>query len=101
MTSADAARPRAPPAPPRSRWQRFSAGAVALFHAYGNWLVSITWLRFALLSVLLLISAEILSKLPPFNLPIGSIEHVTVTPPLPPQPPKPPKAGSKSEPAPS
>ena len=56
-------------------------------------------MRFALLSVLLLISAEILSKLPPFNLPIGSTEHVTVTPPSPPKPPKPPKAGSKSEPA--
>ena len=66
-----------------------------LFHAYGNWLVSITWMRFALLSVLLLISAEILSKLPPFNLPIGSTEHVTVTPPSPPKPPKPPKAGSE------
>ena len=63
--------------PPRSGWQRFSAGAVELFHAYGNWLVGITWLRFALLSVLLLISAEILSKLPPFNLPIGS-EEITV-----------------------
>ena len=71
-----------PPPPPRSRWQRFSAGAVTLFHAYGNWLVGITWMRFALLSVLLLISAEILSKLPPFNLPIGSTEHVTVTPPF-------------------
>ena len=77
------------PAAPRSRWQRFSAGAVELFHAYGNWLVGITWLRFALLSVLLLISAEILSKLPPFNLPIGS-EEITVTPPKP-KPPKPPK----------
>ena len=85
-------------APPLSRWQRFSAGAVTLFHAYGNWLVSITWMRFLLLSVLLLISAEILSKLPPFNLPIGSLEQVTVTPPAPPKPPKPPKAGSKNEP---
>jgi len=87
-----------PAAPPRSRWQRFSAGAVELFHAYGNWLVSITWMRFALLSVLLLISAAILSKLPPFNLPIGSFEQVTITPPSPPKPPKPAKASSKNEP---
>jgi len=91
--------PELPPAPPPSGWQRFSAGAVALFHVYGNWLVGITWMRFALLSVLLLISAEILSKLPPFNLPIGSTEHVTVVPPKPAKPPKPPKAGSKEEPA--
>ena len=83
------------PPPSRSGWQRFSASAVVLFHAYGNWLVSITWLRFALLSVLLLISAEILSKLPPFNLPIGS-EEITVTPPKPPKPPK--AVGSKNEP---
>ena len=90
--------PELPAAPPRSRWQRFSAGAVELFHAYGNWLVSITWMRFALLSVLLLISAAILSKLPPFNLPIGSFEQVTITPPSPPKPPKPAKASSKNEP---
>jgi len=89
--------PEQPVAPPRSRWQRFSAGAVALFHAYGNWLVSITWLRFLLLSVLLLISSEILSKLPPFNIPIASREELIT--PRPPKPPKPPKVGSaKTEP---
>jgi signal transduction histidine kinase len=85
-----------PAAAPRSGWQRFSAGAVDLFHAYGNWLVSITWMRFLLLSVLLLISAEILSKLPPFNIPIGSTEEVIT--PRPAKPPKAPKASGKSEP---
>jgi hypothetical protein len=73
--------PSLPPPHRGPAGRRFSAGAVSLFHAYGNWLVGITWMRFALLSVLLLISAEILSKLPPFNLPIGSIEQVTITPP--------------------
>ena len=68
--------PPPPPAHRRSGWQRFSARAVVLFHAYGNWLVGITWMRFLLLSLLLLISAEILSKLPPFNLPIDSTEEV-------------------------
>ncbi|MEO8526661.1 MAG: histidine kinase, partial [Caldimonas sp.] len=76
--------------------QRFTAGAIQIFHAYGNWLVGITWMRFFLLSVLLLISAAILSKLPPFNLPIGRTEEVTITPshtaPRQPTPPKPPTA---------
>jgi signal transduction histidine kinase len=88
--------PDSPAAPPRSGWQRFSAGAVELFHTYGNWLVSITWMRFALLSVLLLISAEILSKLPPFNLSIGGAEEVTTVMPSVPKPPKPPKAPKAS-----
>ena len=82
--------PPVPPVPPGSGWQRFASGCVELFHRYGNWLVSITWMRFALLSVLLLISAAILSKLPPFNLPIGGVREVVVTPPKIPKPPSPP-----------
>ncbi len=58
-----------------------------MFHAYGNWLVGITWKRFLLLSFLLLLSAAILAKLPPFNLPIGGAEVTTIT--TPPTPPKP------------
>jgi signal transduction histidine kinase len=50
-----------------STWTRVSSGAVRLFHQYGNWLVSISWWRFALLSLLLLILASILQKLPPFR----------------------------------
>ena len=54
-------------------------------------------MRFFLLSVLLLISAAILSKLPPFNVPIGSSEEVTITPahaPKAPKAPTPPKSGT-------
>ena len=80
--------------PPESGRQRFVAGTVRLFHAYGNWLVGITWKRFFLLSVLLLISAAILSKLPPFSLPIGGSDEVTITPPRAPKPPVPPKTGA-------
>jgi len=61
--------PPVPPVPPafsRAWWQTFRADAVRLFHAYANWLVSITWKRFFLLSLLLLILAIILSNLPPF-----------------------------------
>ncbi|WP_341887899.1 histidine kinase [Variovorax sp. YR752] len=38
------------------------------YHAYGSWLVGISWKRFLLLSLLLLISTGILQNLPPFNL---------------------------------
>ena len=40
---------------------------MSAFHAYGAWLASITWWRFGLLSVLLLIIANILQNLPPFT----------------------------------
>jgi hypothetical protein len=49
------------------RWQRFSAAAVRAFHAYANWLVSISWRRFIVLSLLLLIVMAILHDLPPFT----------------------------------
>jgi len=72
-------------------WQRFSGGAVRLFHAYGNWLVGISWKRFFLLSLLLLICSGVVSNLPPFNLPIHTSEEVTTSPrgrqPAPPKPP--------------
>jgi signal transduction histidine kinase len=55
--------PRAVAPPQGHRWQRFSAEAVRVFHAYGNWLVSITWTRFILLSILLLIAGRVLSDI--------------------------------------
>ena len=68
--SAPSPAPKHPPATPtdwRVRWQRFSAAAIRGFHAYGNWLVGISWRRFIVLSVLLLISVAILKTLPPFH----------------------------------
>ena len=50
-----------------ARWQRFSTAAVRAFHAYANWLVSISWRRFIVLSLLLLIVVGILHDLPPFT----------------------------------
>ena len=50
-----------------STWKRLSATAVRLFHGYANWLVGITWKRFLVLSVLLLILAGMLQNLPPFR----------------------------------
>lgn len=49
------------------RWQRFSAAAVRYFHAYAGWLVGISWKRFVLLSVALLIGVNVLKNLPPFT----------------------------------
>jgi hypothetical protein len=51
----------------QARWPRFTAAVVRNFHAYANWLVGLTWLRFILLSVLLVILAAILQSLPPFT----------------------------------
>src|SRR6266446_5104525 len=43
------------------------SGMAALYRRYAEWLVSITWKRFILLSLLLLFVTGILSSLPPFN----------------------------------
>jgi hypothetical protein len=100
--------PPAPPArPPETGWQRFKAETVRLFRLYANWLVSISWKKFFVLSVLLLIGAAILQHLPPFSYTIGSVadgSHTTVTvvPPVPPTPPSPPSpSGKPSPPSPS
>ncbi len=83
-------------------WQAFSAAAIRWFHTYANWLVGISWKRFIVLSVLLLIICGILSNLPPFSWTI----HETVTersvevpaPPKPPKAPKPPNAAGGASP---
>ena len=58
-----------------SRWaergQRLAAALVRAFRAYANWLVSISWKRFALLSVLLIVASAILESLPPFSWRVG------------------------------
>ena len=60
-----------PPAPPRhsaaSGWQRFASACVGAFRAYAGWLVGISWWRFFLLALLLLIASGILSSIPPFS----------------------------------
>jgi len=77
------------------RWQRFSAGALRAFHAYANWLVSISWKRFAVLSVLLLIIANVLQSLPPFRWSVTeTIEDSPVI--VPPKPPKAPAEPGKA-----
>lgn len=58
-----------PPSKPdwTDRWQVFAATTVRAFHRYANWLVGISWRRFAVLSILLLVTTAILKELPPFR----------------------------------
>jgi signal transduction histidine kinase len=82
-------------APNASRWQRFAAATVRAFHAYAGWLVTITWWRFVLLSILLLILTGILQHIPPFSW--KTTEILTIDEPSKlPKPPKPPKAPTQS-----
>jgi hypothetical protein len=81
------------------RWQRFSAATLRAYHAYGSWLVGISWRRFIVLSLLLLILVGILHDLPPFTWTLT--ERVVTTPPrvavVPPTPPNAPRAPSAVE----
>jgi signal transduction histidine kinase len=75
-----------------SRWQRFAAASVRAFHAYANWLVNMSWRRFVVLSVLLLIGTAILKELPPFRWTYTETvqgERKVLTLPRPPRPPAP------------
>ncbi|WP_425257247.1 sensor histidine kinase [Rubrivivax sp. RP6-9] len=76
------------------RWQRLSASALRAFHAYANWLVGISWKRFIVLSVLLLVASSILQQLPPFRWSVTeTIEDASgKDQPAPPKPPKPPRS---------
>ncbi len=47
--------------------QRYFAALMRGFHQYAAWLVSISWKRFLLLALLLLILAGFLSSIPPFT----------------------------------
>ncbi len=77
-----------------ARWQAFSSGVVSAFHRYANWLVSISWRKFVVLSLLLIILANLLQQIPPFSWRITeTIEGIREPEaPKPPKPPKPPKA---------
>jgi signal transduction histidine kinase len=56
---------------PATRWrmriERLARAFVRGFHAYASWLVSISWKRFFLLSLLLLVLGGITQSLPPFS----------------------------------
>lgn len=76
---------------PPGTWQRLVAAWVPAFRAYANWLVSISWKRFAVLSVLLLVLVSIVQRLPPFSWRITEEVERSARVPEPPAPPAPPK----------
>jgi hypothetical protein len=82
------------PTVPPTAWQRFSAASVRSFHAYANWLVGISWKRFFVLSLLLLIFTGVVQSLPPFTW--THVESVTESPRVQgmPKPPTPPGEGA-------
>jgi signal transduction histidine kinase len=55
------------PASTTTTWAERIAPLVRTFHRYANWLVGISWRKFILLAILLLIAANVLSGLPPFT----------------------------------
>ncbi len=57
----------APANPWPARWQRFAGACVRGFHAYATWLIGISWRRFIVLSVLLMIVSGVLQNIPPFS----------------------------------
>lgn len=83
---------------PGNRWRVVGAAFVAAFHRYASWLVSISWKRFFLLSILLMIVAGITSSLPPFRYTVTeTVDEPIELPELPdvpeaPEPPAPPKS---------
>ena len=59
--------PTAPQPLGPSGWERFSRATASGFQRYAQWLVTISWKKFFLLSILLLIGSAILAELPPFS----------------------------------
>ncbi len=92
--------PTSAPLTPAQRWQQFSRNAEQGFHAYASWLVSITWRRFFVMSVLLVIGANILQGIPPFSFSWRVAEEVEQAPKRAPKPAKPAKPAKPVEQAP-
>jgi hypothetical protein len=70
-----------------STWARFSAQFLRMFHAYAGWLVSISWGRFFVLSLVLLIFMGIVHDLPPLSWTYREVLEPNAAPPKPPRPP--------------
>lgn len=86
-------------------WARLRDQTVRAFHVYANWLVGISWKRFVVLSILLLVAASILEEMPPFRWTVTeTIENDRPARPArkpvePPAPPAPPVVAAPPQPA--
>jgi uncharacterized membrane protein len=65
--------------------------SIVAFHRYATWLVSISWKRFFLLALLLMIMAAILESIPPFSWRISEVIEAPRQVPRSSQPPTPPR----------
>jgi len=79
----------------QQRWQAFSSTAVRWFHIYANWLISISWRRFIVLSLVLIVVVAMVHDIPPFTWRYS--EQVEARPRVVVMPPKPPKAPKASK----
>lgn len=84
--------PATPTASPS--WNQRLQPLVRAFHQYATWLVGISWKRFFLLSVLLMILANILQSMPPFSWTMREVIEEKEAP-RPPEPPEPPRGEGK------
>ena len=88
--------------PNTTTWSQRFAPLVRGFHTYATWLVSISWKRFFLLSILLLIISAILKEIPPFTWTIServeTLPRKVVVAPKPPKPPAAPGEKPRDEP---
>jgi Histidine kinase/Histidine kinase-, DNA gyrase B-, and HSP90-like ATPase len=80
-----------------SQWLAFRAGVMQAFHRYASWLVGISWKRFLLLSVLLILITAITQSLPPFRYTVTEEVDEPIELPELPELPKPPKAPQPSK----
>ena len=94
-----------PPAPTTpTAWARFVDRSVHAFHAYAGWLVSISWRRFFVLSLVLVITVAILHDVPPLSwtytelVPEGQAPKKTKKKPQTPQPSKAPGTTPETKP---
>jgi uncharacterized membrane protein len=91
-----------PPLPPgatpgwRARLESARQAFLRGFHRYATWLVGISWKRFFILALLLMIGASILESIPPFS---WRISEVVEAPKPAPKKPTPPAAPEKPAPA--
>jgi len=76
----------------RSRAEPYWQATVLGFHRYASWLVSISWKRFIVLSILLMILAAITQSLPPFRWNVTETVEEPIGRPSVPAPPKPPRS---------
>jgi Histidine kinase len=94
----------------QARWLVFSATAVRWYHAYAQWLISISWKRFFVIALIALIVMGILHDKPPLTwsfteqIESDSPRTVVITQraskaPTPPTPPTPPTAATPPTPA--